>query len=69
MFSKLWGEGNKFTEESLGGVNEKEERDLLLLSSTSYTPDEDFDMVVEALKEFNDRMVKEHGKLGFGVGS
>lgn len=59
LFNKLWTEANKLTEESLGKVSEKNNRDLLLFSSTSYTPDEDFNLVVEALEDLNQKLVSQ----------
>ena len=62
FFNKIWGEGNKFTAESMDGVHEQTNRDLILFSSTSYTPDEDFNLVVDALIEVNDKILKNKGK-------
>jgi beta-1,4-mannosyltransferase len=42
----------------MGKVSERTNRNLLLFSSTSYTPDEDFDLVVDALKLVNDQLNK-----------
>jgi len=39
-----------FTEEVNGVVRYKQTRPLLLLTSTSYTPDEDIGLLVDALK-------------------
>ena len=62
LFKRLWGEKNKFTTETLGQVAEVTNRDMLLLSSTSYTPDEDFDLVVEALKSVNQKIIDQKGR-------
>ena len=40
----------------MNGIAEVEHRDLLLFSSTSYTPDEDFDLVIDALKQISDKI-------------
>jgi len=41
------------TENQINKYNYKKDRPLLLLTSTSYTPDEDIGLLVEALKLYS----------------
>ncbi|CAI2369884.1 unnamed protein product [Moneuplotes crassus] len=68
LFTKLWQDDNKFTVESLDGIQEKPQRDLILFSSTSYTPDEDFNLVVQALISLNEKIINEKGEDYDGPG-
>jgi len=63
LFNKIWEGNNPFTTESLGEITETTNRDLILFSSTSYTPDEDFNLVVDALIDVNDKIKEDKGKF------
>ena len=58
LFCKIWGEDNKFTYIDKNKAVERKNRNFLLFSSTSFTEDEDFDCVVNALKSVN-QMIEE----------
>lgn len=42
LFQKIWGDENKFIEDQKENKIEKQNRDMILFSSTSFTEDEDF---------------------------
>lgn len=46
----------------MAGIREVEGRDLILFSSTSYTPEEDFTLVVNALKLVDEELQKERNE-------
>lgn len=56
LFQKIWGDENKFIEDQKENKIEKQNRDMILFSSTSFTEDEDFNWVVNALKKV-DKMI------------
>lgn len=68
LFCKLFGEDNKFITKSAAGIQEVENRDLILFSSTSYTPDEDFNVVVSALKQLDEKLQEERKEKQTGPG-